>query len=634
MLRFGWVAGLPILISATLFAQRQVVRTQSDTACGGLPPLPSTIVIPTLPQATVNVTYPTVAGESIAVHSGDNLQTALNSANCGDEVVLDAGVTFSGNFHVPVKPCGAQPILVRSSGIAAMPPGVRVGEASVPSMATIMTPNAESALSFGQATFGWHFAGLEITVAPRVERLGNLITVAIATSLSQLPGDIVFDRVYVHGNDQMCVREFLVDALGFGLIPIHGNEQMSVRGFLADALGFALIDSYVSGFNDDHRDTQAVLVSNAPGPYLIQNNYLESTGENVMFGGGDSCSHGGCSGIPGSIPSDITVTGNYFNKLYSVWNGQPAPCGGAGQQPCYDVKNAFECKMCQRVLIDSNVLSYSWAQGQGGQLILIGPRTGCGTPPSANNCPDPQAVANDITITCNLFQHAAQAIALFGIDNYGQPYVTTESTRGLVRNNIGIDISALLYGGNGEYGNWGGASGTSNWTWDHNTMVNDTVTWGSMYFQAPSSDSTLTYTNNIAYRGIQADSMTSVQVLGGFGPGSNLSYDAFVGDWTTGYPASAHFWEPISTSRPVAGQPACNQGNNPSSQWPMTYGNPCWALDWAQVGFVDFAGGSSGANLAGLELGSVSPLKFAGSDGADLGADISVVIRATSGVIQ
>jgi len=605
------LAGLVILVSAALFAQRRVTLTSPNPIDPGLPPLPASVVRPALPQATVNTAYPTVTGESIAVHSGGNLQDALNSANCGDEVVLDAGAAFSGNFLIPGKPCSAQPILVRSSAISSLPPGLRVSPANVTAMATISTPNAMSVLNFTPGTAGWHFAGLEFTVAPGVQGLWNLITVAIASSLSQLPADIVFDRVYVHANEQMCVR-----------------------GFLADALGFGLVDSYVSGFSHNYADTQAALVSNAPGPYLFQNDYLEAAGENLMFGGGDACANGVCTGIPGSIPSDITITGNYFSKQYALWNQQPAPCGGSGQQQCYDVKNALECKMCQRVLIDANVFSYSWCQGQSGQLIQIGPRTGCGSPPGPTTCPDPQAVANDITIIRNLFQHAGSVIALFGVDNYGQPYVTTQSARGLVRNNIAIDISAPEYGANGEYGSFGAASGVSNWTWDHNTIVNDSVTWGSMYLQPPVTDSTLTYTNNIAYRGLQADSMTPSQVLASMGAGSNLSYDAFVGDWTQNYPASAHFWEPVNTSTPVSGRPACNQQNNPSSTWPMTYGNPCWALDWAQAGFVDFTGGSSGTNLAGLVLSNSSPLKSAGSDGADLGADVAEVIRAISAVVR
>ena len=107
----------------------------SGPAPTGLPPLPSAIQQPTLPQAFVDTTYPTVTGTSRPVHSGDNLQTVLNAAQCGDEVVIDAGAAFTGNFVVPATICtAAHQILVRSSAISSLPAGVRVQ----PSQANLM----------------------------------------------------------------------------------------------------------------------------------------------------------------------------------------------------------------------------------------------------------------------------------------------------------------------------------------------------------------------------------------------------------------------------------------------------------------------------------------------------------------
>ena len=54
-------------------------------------------------------------------------------------------------------------------------------------------------------------------------------------------------------------------------------------------------------------DTQAIGGWNGPGPYLIENNYLEAAGENVMFGGADPT-------IPNLVPSDITLRLNHLIK--------------------------------------------------------------------------------------------------------------------------------------------------------------------------------------------------------------------------------------------------------------------------------------------------------------------------------
>ncbi|MFN7996842.1 MAG: hypothetical protein U0Q18_24725 [Bryobacteraceae bacterium] len=498
---------------------------------------------------------------------------------------------------------------------------------SITSMATLVSPNHDSVLRFAQGASGYYFAGLELTVQNGVTGSWNLVLLsANATSVIQLPTNIVFDRVYAHGNDQYCVR-----------------------GFLADAVGFALINSYVSGFTHTGYDTQAILAFNSPGPFLISNNYLEATGENIMFGGGDSCTLSGtmwsCNPrIPGVIPSDATITRNWFNKLYPAWHNLPAT------GPKYDVKNSFEVKNGQRILFDSNVVSYTWMQGQGPNAIVLTPRTGCassgvtksGTQPSAANCPNPQAVANDIIITNNHFQHVGRALYGFGVDNYGYPYVTTTSARVLFSNNLATDISAA-YGGGGfvAFGN------TQKWTIDHNTTINDPYmpcSWepktectaqavfledvyppscptfqtpGCAWLYGPAGNPGLKVTNNIAYGTIGANSDNALMVMSQLPSSADISYNVWVGDTTTGYPASAHFWSPTSTSAPILGAPACNRNYAPSA---------CYRLNWNFVGFVDFDGGN-------YVLSPNSPFRNAASDGTDIGANIPVVLAATAGVI-
>src|SRR5579863_2548122 len=56
------------------------------------------------------------SGRTIHVPAGGDFQAALNDANCGDTIALQAGATFSGVFHFPAKPCdGGHWIVVRTS---------------------------------------------------------------------------------------------------------------------------------------------------------------------------------------------------------------------------------------------------------------------------------------------------------------------------------------------------------------------------------------------------------------------------------------------------------------------------------------------------------------------------------------
>src|SRR5439155_2655760 len=55
-------------------------------------------------------------GRTVPVNAGSDLQAALNGANCGDTLELQAGATFSGRYILPTKPCDDQHwIMIRTS---------------------------------------------------------------------------------------------------------------------------------------------------------------------------------------------------------------------------------------------------------------------------------------------------------------------------------------------------------------------------------------------------------------------------------------------------------------------------------------------------------------------------------------
>jgi hypothetical protein len=549
----------------------------------GLPPLPSGVTVPALPKAFVDTTYP-VTTRTVAVHAGDNLQAALTAAKCGDNLVLDAGASWTGNFTAAAVCTAATKILVSSSAIASLPAGIEVQQSQVALTPTLITPNTTQALGFAPGAAFWYFAGIGVTIAPGVSGNYNAVVLSAgATSIAALPKNIVFDRCLV-----------------------RGNGLPSTRGFFADSAGFALINSQVWGFINSYQDTQAVIAC-AGGPFLIQNNYLEATGENIMFGG--------CGAAPpaGMVPSDIITYRNNLAKLPAWYHGPPG-CGASPLPQCYDVKDNFECKSCQRLLVDSNLMSYAVPQGQG-ECAIINIFSG--------------QTALDVTFSNNRCEHGAGGFSLNG-------FSTTATQRILWRNNLLWDLSP-------KWGNTKGAcllvdGPSANVTIDHNTCIN-TGTNGAAQAawigdQPPSTNTGFTYTNNIAGGPLGANSSNPLMVLQNFILGSVVTNDVFVGDtWPkscvgcaagVAYPIANKLWSVVSTTTPSSQTIPCNYANS--------YSTACSALDWGLVGFVDYAGAVAGTNLAGYALAPTSPYHAAGSDGSDIGANIAAVLAATAGV--
>jgi hypothetical protein len=83
-------------------------------------------------------------------------------------------------------------------------------------------------------------------------------------------------------------------------------------------------------------DSQAICGVNGPGPFKIVNNYLEGSGENVMFGGADPA-------IRDLVPSDIEFRGNYCFKPLSWKIGHPSYAGTP-----WAVKNLTSSQVLER----------------------------------------------------------------------------------------------------------------------------------------------------------------------------------------------------------------------------------------------------------------------------------------------
>ena len=295
-------------------------------AAANPPALPSKMVSPLPPDQP--------GGRIIPVKAGADLQAALNSARPNDTLVLDAGASWVGNFVLPPR---ADPgwITIRGSAESGLPPaGQRVTPANAAAMPKIITPNATQAISASDGTQGWRFVGIEIGVVPSWSTVVYQLVVfgwGSAAHGRRAPTDHIASRFIV----ERCY--------------IHGSPTQKVqKGIMANAADVRIADSWIDEIHNSGADSQAILVYDSPGPQLIENNELQASSENILFGGADSSS-------PDFVPSDVTIRRNHIIKLLRWKSDDPSFDGIA-----WVIKPLIELKSAQRVLIEGNTLENSW----------------------------------------------------------------------------------------------------------------------------------------------------------------------------------------------------------------------------------------------------------------------------------
>ncbi len=362
------------------------------------------------PLASPDATSAAPAGKTISVRPGDNLQAALDRAQPGDTVSLQAGARFTGNFVLPNK-TGADWIVIRSSAPdGELPPsGTRVAPADAALLPKIATPNGAPAIATAAAAHHFHFIGVEITTAPAgteaaPDALVRLENRGEQTGPGQAPTDIIFDRCYIHGAPQRDVR----------------------RGIALNSARTAIVDSYLSDFHQPAGDSQAIMGWNGPGPFKIVNNHLEAAGENLVFGGAGPA-------IANLVPSDIEVRGNYFYKPLS-WKQDDE--SSAGKRP--RVQSLLALKNAQRAVIEDNVFEHNWSESGDGFAVVLAVKNPSGAAP--------WSVVQDVTFRRNIVRHSGAGLNIVGRDD---DFPSQQTKRVLVQDNLFEDIGGTRWGGSG-----------------------------------------------------------------------------------------------------------------------------------------------------------------------------------------
>lgn len=100
----------------------------------------------------------------ILVHSGDDLGAKVATAVSGDNVIIDAGVTFDRSSTVTLHNHGSSsnPVTIKSANAALLPSG-RVGSSNTANMPRIRTTNANPVFTDSAGGSYWILDGLEIT---------------------------------------------------------------------------------------------------------------------------------------------------------------------------------------------------------------------------------------------------------------------------------------------------------------------------------------------------------------------------------------------------------------------------------------------------------------------------------------
>jgi hypothetical protein len=428
-------------------------------------------------------------GSVIKVSPSQKLQSVIDRARPGDVIELEAGKVYEGPITLPKK-SGESYITIRSSRAGELPDDARVGPDQGELFAKLQSATpGEPAIKTAPGSHHYRFIGLEVSTATDDMKVYDLVRIGDSKQTpADVPHNLIIDRSWIHG----------------------WPKQEVQRGITLNGADVTISNSYVSEIHGRGYDTQALCGWNGPGPFRIINNYLEASGENIMFGGADPS-------IPDLIPTDIQIRNNYLFKPLSWKVGHPT-YGGIH----WTVKNLLEIKMGRNIVIDGNVMENSWGDAQIGYAVLFTVRNQDGKAP--------WATIENVTLTNNIVKNSEQGFQLLGKD---WPNVSQRASGLKIENNLFTGIGNRFLTISGYY----------NVTMSHNTHLQG---GNIMSFHGEPSTG-FVYRDNLTNRstsgyGIFGDGVGEGKpALARFAPRGEISHNVFIGASASLYPPKNFF---------------------------------------------------------------------------------------------
>jgi hypothetical protein len=473
-----WQKWTTLAVPVSLSAGRQVMTVRFMT---------SGINLRSVALTSASAPPPPSTGQTLVVNAGGDLQAAINIAQPGDTVLLQAGATFVGNFVLKAKSgSSTNYITIRSSAPDSSLPGsnVRITPAYAAQLPKLRSPNTAAALR--TEPYAHHYRLMFLELKANANGAGDIVRLGSSeqNTLGSVPHHLILDRLYIRGDANV------------------GQK----RGVALNSAHTDVLNSHISDIKSASQDSQAIGGWNGPGPFNIVNNYLEGAGENVMFGGADPK-------IPNLVPSDIVMRRNHFSKPLT-WRSQH-----------WIVKNLLELKNAQRVVVEGNLFENNWLAAQSGYAILLKSVNQDGTAP--------WSVVQDVKFINNVIRHVSSAFNILGRETNT---ATIEANNITIRNNLVYDVSAAKYGGSGRFLI---TNGGSSLTIDHNTVFNDGAPTVAPDVSATAG---FAFTNNVIMDNGAAIKGSGVGVgtvtIAKYYPGAQVFGNIFVGSPAASYPAA------------------------------------------------------------------------------------------------
>jgi hypothetical protein len=375
---FVVLAGLAVLAASLAARARHVADPRA--------------IATTLNEAAARFSAPEPSNDAVRARRADRREEPLRAAdgpNVTDAEALTKGLSgqlgpelrvapgrYAGNFTVSAA--------VNVACETSLPAG-RVTPEDVSACQIVALDRLKPVMKIAASNVA--VRGMTITgVAP--DRTVVVIGSSRATDVTTQPANVTLDRNAILG----------LEGLGHRGIEAHGARVTITR-------------NHIAGFLEQRRQSQGIYAANGPGPYLIEDNYIEASGENILFGGNDPR-------IVDLVPSDITVRGNLLFKPQE-W-----------RQKKGSVANLLELKNAQRVLIEHNVLDGNWTDIQSGIPVVFTPRNQYGK--------SPWTVVADVVFRHNMVKNtpAGLSVTILGTDNN---FPSRQTARIRIEHNLFLD---------------------------------------------------------------------------------------------------------------------------------------------------------------------------------------------------